>query len=302
MSKPKKTIDTLTQDIYKVLDRNEHHEFTGDPAKVGSQFYGTIENATKERSGPRELGSLWASDLGKPCLRQLWYSFHRPELGEPLPQATSFKFLYGSILEDLVLCLAKEAGHEVTHEQERVEYQVNDKWKVSGKIDAVIDGILLDVKSTTPYGYKKYTGEGLSAKNDTFGYRYQLAFYETFGPVRSPETGFLWIDKQLGKLKYKRLDDTVSKEDLERQIQRTIETLDNPDLPDRPSDFDAQVAVQASNRKVPTPCSYCAFKRECWNEPESNFKLRTFLYSTGPVDFVTIEKEPRVPELHYRET
>jgi len=67
-----KSIQTLTADIYSVLDQTVEHEpdsklAAGYAMKIGGEF----AKATLKRDRPREKGKLWASDLGKPCMRCL---------------------------------------------------------------------------------------------------------------------------------------------------------------------------------------------------------------------------------------
>ena len=59
--------------------------------------------------------------------------------------------MYGDIIETLVLWLARQAGHEVKWEQKEVSID-----GVTGHIDAVIDGVLADLKSCSPFSYKKF--------------------------------------------------------------------------------------------------------------------------------------------------
>jgi hypothetical protein len=76
----------------------------------------------------------------------------------------NFKFLYGDTLEVLLLFLAKESGHEVTHEQYEVEAD-----GVKGHTDAVIDGVPVDCKSASPSAYAKFEN-GQFVFDDPFGY------------------------------------------------------------------------------------------------------------------------------------
>ena len=51
--------------------------------------------------------------------------------------------MYGHILEQMVLFFVKLSGHEVTHEQKSVKVS-----GISGHMDCVIDGEVIDVKHT----------------------------------------------------------------------------------------------------------------------------------------------------------
>src|SRR6056300_1552527 len=111
-----KTIDTLVEDIYYVLDHTKDHEARSSE-EAGLRIGTELLKSTERRDKGREFGKLWASDLGKRCDRQHWYNFNEPEHGEKLSGHTKFKFLYGNILEESVLWLAEEAGHTVGGQQ-----------------------------------------------------------------------------------------------------------------------------------------------------------------------------------------
>ena len=144
-----KKIDTLVADIYALLDEAyDHGEADGTIASAVEGIGASFKRALSSRTKKREPGKLWASEVGDECLRRLWYKHHQPEDGEKLEPHTRFKFLYGDILEETVLMLAKEAGHTVEGMQERVEMESPDGTKlISGRKDAKIDGHNVDVGS-----------------------------------------------------------------------------------------------------------------------------------------------------------
>ncbi len=289
-----KSIDTLVEDIYHVLDATKDHEpdaasTEAAAGRIGNEFI----KATQKRDEPRMLGRLWASDLGKPCMRQHWYNFNEPEYGEKLSGHTKFKFLYGNLLEESVLWLAEEAGHSVSGQQSSVELQLDNDWTVRGRIDAVIDGVLVDVKSTSSYGYKKYTTEGLDATNDTFGYRYQVGFYHHYNdldPQPSDVSGFVWIDKQNGHVAYTETEvpDAV---DIRSRAEDIVSAVEGGEM-DAERGFSPEPYGKSGNMKLPVGCSYCAFKHRCWRDANNGNGLRGFLYSHGPVWFTDIARPP----------
>ena len=59
--------------------------------------------------------------------------------------------MFGDILEELLLFLAKEAGHTVTGQQDTLSIS-----GVNGHRDAIIDGRLVDVKSASSYSFRKF--------------------------------------------------------------------------------------------------------------------------------------------------
>lgn len=296
-----KKIDTLVEDIYYVLDHTEEHEPTPDlAAQYAMRIGGEMAKSTLQRNKPRQRGKLWASDLGKPCMRQHWYNFNKPEAAEPLAGYTKFKFLYGNVLEEAALYMAEEAGHEVKHQQHTVAWDIERPgidWTVSGRIDAVIDGTLIDVKSTSSYGFKRYK-DGIDASNDSFGYLYQLGFYKAFLEVEdlNDSVGFVWIDKQNGHIKYTPCT-TPDKEQLSQRAHDIIDAVEQESEQDVDRGYSAEPYGKSGNECLPMSCSYCSYKKECWKDSNGGQGLRTFAYAHKPVHFTNVVREPRALEV-----
>lgn len=284
-------IDTLIQDIYALIEEGvEDYEDTGFARQSGD----VLERGLRPRDGQR-AARVWFSNAGGPCVRKLWYKVNAPSDAEPLRAHTRIKFLYGDLLEGLLLDLARRAGHTVEYEQERVEFN-----GITGRIDAVIDGVLVDVKTASSYAFKKFQG-GLRSEDDSFGYLEQLKGYlwalrETVREDSEVEcernrAAFLVINKETGKLHldvHEFSDDELAAtaEELTRRKQ-VAEDEDN--TPERA--FEPQPEGKSGNLKLGVNCSYCEFKQTCWPG------LRTFLYSNKPIHLVHVEREPNVPEL-----
>ena len=294
-----KDIRDLEKDIYKVLDSGIDHDPSPDlAAEYAMRIGGEMAKATRPRSQEREYGKLWASDLGETCLRKQYYKFNSTDEKEPLLGHTKFKFLYGNILEEAVLYLAEEAGHDVRNQQGRVEASFDNDWVVSGRIDAVVDGVLVDVKSTSSFGYKKYESEGLLPSNDTFGYLWQLGFYYHYGYVAggrdSGRAGFIWIDKQNGHILYNGVYPYLP---TSQQIDTKVRHLSSAVITLDPFKVATVPDGKSGNMKLSTKCSYCDFKHKCWEDANGGKGLRTFLYSSGPVYFTNVKREPKVEEI-----
>lgn len=292
---PPRTINTLTEDIYEVLDATKDH--TSDSAlaaRYAMAIGGEFAKATVKRDRPREKGKLWASDIGKKCLRQAWYNFNESQYASKLDGHTKFKFLYGNILEEAVLYFAEEAGHVVTHPQYTVEHQLNGDWTIRGRIDAIVDGHLVDVKSTSSFGYKRYK-DGITTSIDSFGYIEQLAYYSRFIDVPAKDGGFIWIDKQNGHIKYTPVD-LPDRDHIERKANHIVEAVDKVEG-DVPRGYLPEAYGKSGNEKLSIGCSYCPYKRRCWRQSNGGKGLRTFLYNQGPIDFTAIKREPKCPEV-----
>jgi hypothetical protein len=230
--------------------------------------------------------SLRMSNIGKPCERQLWYEVNSSHLSEELRPETYMKFMYGHLIEELVLFLAELAGHEVKGRQDTHEIE-----GIQGHRDAVIDGTLVDVKSASSYSFKKFK-EGTLTENDPFGYVGQLQSYLYAGQTdatitNKDQAAFLVVDKTLGHitLDVHQKDET----DWPEIYKAKKELVASSELP--PRGYDAEPMGQSGNMMLGFNCSYCPFSKVCWPEQ------RTFLYSNRPITLVEVKLEPRVPEL-----
>lgn len=277
-----KKIDTIVEDIYGVIDGDVS---VSDKAieELGGRLSQTISQQLRRREARTELRM---SNLGTPCDRKLWYSINKPEHAEKLPSAAKFKFLFGHLLEDIVLWLAEQSGHKVEGRQD--ECQIGT---VKGHRDAVIDGRLVDVKSASTYSYKKFNTNSLVG-DDAFGYLTQLGGYLEAArndPLIEDRdrASFLVVDKTLGNIcldTYKFPEYNYNK-----MVEEKKEVLASPFPPRR--SFSDVPDGKSGNRKLGVACSYCPFKSSCWPD------LRTFSYSTGPVFLTQVNRVPNVQEV-----
>lgn len=290
-----KTIDELVPDIYQVLRNSLEGKGVKltieQQAELGAAIAGKVRRALDRGLTMRLPKTLRMSEIGKPCLRQLWYTVYYPEKGEKLLPHTQFKFLYGDILEELVLFLAKVAGHKVEGEQEQLEFMHNG-WRIVGHRDAIIDDVLVDVKSASSYSFKKFE-EGLDDGNDAFGYRMQLQCYNANGPSRN--MAWIPVDKQNGTigLSKHRRPNYVNVPD---RLDAITAALDNP-VVEPARTFDLVPEGKSGNMKLGVECSYCSFKQECWKASNAGYGLRAFSYAGRPVFLGTVVRTPKVPEI-----
>jgi hypothetical protein len=286
-----KTIDTLVPDIYEVL-RNQGTELSVEQqAAFGAGVARKLSLALNKVEWKRPPKTLRMSEIGKPCVRSLWYTVHHPQHGEKLLPHTRMKFLYGDIIEEQVLFLAKVAGHKVEGEQERLEMEHNG-WKIVGHRDAIIDDVLVDVKSASSYSFKKFQ-EGMNDDNDAFGYRMQLQAYDEAERRTKRRLGWVAVDKQNGTVCF---SEHTKKIDFYKRLDAVTRALDNPVVPPG-REFAVLPEGKSGNLKLGVECSYCAFKKECWKDSNAGYGLRAFAYDRGPVFLTEVVRTPNVPEI-----
>lgn len=277
-----KDISTLVGDIYRLVDKG------GDISdELVDGFASSLAGIVRDRMKEREQASyLRPSNIGEKCDRRLWYSVNHPSLAEPLTPETKLKFLIGDIHEAVLLFLAEAAGHSVTGQQDVVSIG-----PVSGSRDAVVDGVLLDVKSASSRSFDKFVA-GIKPGTDSFGYLKQLNFYLEASQddelvTDKSRAAFLASDKTLGKIT---LDvHERAGYDFGKLIETKLALLASPQLPAK--GYFPEPFGESGNEKLGVECSYCPFKRACYPN------LRTFIYSYGPVFLTTVKREPKVPEV-----
>lgn len=275
----------LIKDIYRVVEQGA--EVTEEQAnQFGKELSDLIVRRLSDQlENKRRNFTLRMSNIGKGA-RQLWYE-SRFEPNEKFEGPTLIKFIMGDIAESLVLFLAEVSGHSVTAKQ--LEVSVNG---IKGHIDSDIDGVTVDVKSTSPFQFKKFK-TGSLIEDDPFGYIDQLGGY---CKSRGTSGAFLALNKVDGHLAY--LELTPEELGVSRVSDR-IEYLKQELAKDEPPERCYQdVPEGASGNKVlGVNCSYCAFKDRCWADSNGGIGLRTFLYSSGPKFFTKVLREPKVYEV-----
>lgn len=276
------------EDIYSVVaDKGGWGKVANDyfKEKVGDTMWTRLTPPEEPRKG-----SLRMSNIGKPCERQLWYSIHEEGEGEKLHPSAHLKFLYGDLLEDLLLSLAVAAGHTVEGHQDVMKVK-----GIKGHRDAVIDGVTVDVKSASSYSFKKFESNLLREEgNDGFGYIQQLSSYVYAAkddPLVIDKKGgaFLVIDKTLGKICLDYYDFKEELEGKEEFFEARIDMASSTSPP--PRGFEPVPEGKSGNEKLGFQCSYCGFKKKCFPE------LRTFSGYNGPVYLSTVKREPRMREI-----
>ena len=279
-----KQIETLIQDIYDLLENRNTPEGVDVDSEI-DKFGEAMKDLMKKEFLPHQYGSrkLRLSAIGKPD-RQLWYSYNG-YTGEKLLPHNFIKFMYGHMIEELILFYTRMAGHTVEGEQKQCTVE-----GVKGHMDARIDGRLIDVKSTSTFGFKKFK-DGTLAEDDPFGYVAQLKAYAH--SEGDDKYGWVAIDKQNGHLTYLEYDNNTQHEKINYDIAERVNHVKEMVKAEQPPErcYEPVPDGKSGNMKLPTGCSYCGYKKHCYPD------LRGFAYS-GSVRFLTkVVNEPKVPEI-----
>lgn len=282
-----KKLGTLVDDIYGLFTGG--HVVNEKNLQVALHNIGeSIKKGLLEANKyTREKAKLRMSAIGTKD-RKLWYIHNLPpEQQEVINGPTNIKFLYGHILEELLLLLVKEAGHTVTGEQDTLVID-----GVEGHRDCKIDGVTTDVKSASKWSFQKFE-KGTLFKDDPFGYIAQISAYIQAGGDK--EGAFLAINKESGEIVVLMVPqiDTINASTRIAEVKQVV----NLPKPPEQKCYEPKPYGTSGNLVLDGNCGYCAFKDLCWKDANGGKGIRRFQYSNKVEEFVEITKEPKVEEI-----
>lgn len=283
-----KQLDTLVPDIYEILGNLSKGEPLPITEEALDETMASMKEAILHWATPRKRDTDFTvrmSNVGKPS-RQMWFEKRDPSGRGDVDGATQIKFLYGHILEEIVLMLVRMAGHNVTDEQKEVT--VNG---IVGHMDCKINGQVVDVKSASKFAFNKFRN-GTLAADDPFGYLGQLAGYEK--AEGTDDGGFLVINKESGEL-CMYVPDDLDKPNIDTKINSLLDEL-KLDKPPKMC-YNPEPEGLKGNMKLPKGCTWCKYKHECHKDANDGEGLRTFKYSTGFKYLTKVVAEPKVDEI-----
>jgi len=276
----------IIKDIYSKLDKlndgdidlsDEAIEKTGEAIKEVIKQWSTPQPSTKF--------TIRMSNIGKP-LRQLWFDSKESSVRSRIPPQTFIKFLYGHLLEEIVLMFVRMTDHKVSDEQKEVSLD-----GIKGHIDCKIDGEVVDIKTASNFGFKKFATNSLH-ENDSFGYLMQLAAYET--AEDSAKGGFIAINKETGELTSYEPGELV-KPNAKVKIDQIKQAIQQETAP--PLCYQPVPEGKSGNMKLHTNCVYCAHKHTCWKDSNGGRGLRVFKYANGLKYLTRVSVLPKVDEV-----
>ena len=283
------SIDTLVDDIYKTLEAENNMASMKNKEsleKFGREIMSVARRALSEGTRERK-NNLRMSQIGKPD-RQLWYDMQEGVEAVEIDGKTRLKFLYGEILEALLVLLTEVSGHEVTEQQKEV-----DILGVKGHKDCRIDGVLTDIKSASPYAFKKFK-EGTLHSDDPFGYIAQISGYAE--AEKDNEAAFLAIDKSSADIALMKIESVhmINATDRINSVKKTVSSSTPPKRC-----YEPEPDGKSGNMKLAIGCVFCPYKFTCWADANNGQGIRSFKYSNGERHLVQVNKVPDVEEVIY---
>jgi|TARA_R110000851_G_scaffold312684_2_gene474010 hypothetical protein len=284
----KNKLENLVPDIYKIIEVLADDKVIDIPEEAYESFGKDMTEALRGWATPmvRPKNGLRMSNIGRP-LKRLWYDLKSENsTPERINAPTYIKFLYGHLLEVLLLFFVKLTGHVVEAEQKEISVS-----GIKGHMDCKIDGEVIDIKTASGYSFRKFK-EGTLAQSDSFGYLSQLAGYEE--AEKTSNGGFLVMNKETGELT------TFIPDDLDKpNIVYKIKEVKKAISLDYPPEFCYYPVPEgvSGNMKLPRDCTYCPHKFECHKDANDGVGLRAFKYAKGIVYLTKVEKLPNVQEI-----
>jgi hypothetical protein len=284
------SLSNLVPDIYETVSKGIELN-ANERAELGEQLVSAVlQGLGKNEEQPK--GILRMSNFGTPCTRKLWYTVNTPEKAEPLEPWARIKYTIGHLLEAMILMVGKKTGkHAIEGTQTELDFH-----GIKGHRDAVIDGVVVDVKSANSRGMDKFKNHSLE-DDDPFGYLDQLSLY-TAASKDDPmvtvkkEAAFLAVDKESGRL----VLDKYKVKDIDEDTIEAKKKMLAADAPPRRA-YLPESDGKSGNQKLGVACSYCPYKHTCWSDANKGRGLRGFWYSTGPRWLTWVEREPEVSEI-----
>jgi CRISPR/Cas system-associated exonuclease Cas4 (RecB family) len=223
-------------------------------------------NEQKMAERIREKGTAnklnpYISDAGR-CIRQVTYSLMNVKPSDPFTDDSLMNFLVGHAVEEAWAEILTAAGAEFVRE-ERVEIPAGST-RVTGRKD--FDGIrllwhgaIVELKSTSSRSMSWTLKKGEQGKED---HRRQLNLYLYASGTPFGYLVYLVKDATRGEpilhAYLVELDEAQARNDLQAMAS-AHELAKASKLP----------AIPEGNKKSTFPCSYCVYRKLCW-EPDAN--------------------------------
>lgn len=285
MESPNKDINFLVDDIYELVEKGH------TPSQTNLELFGKgVQEAVASAlmQGCSKRGNhLRMSNIGTPD-RKLWFTLKEPVTDEKhISAAQAISFMYGHIIEQFVLFLVREAGYVVTDEQKEVSLE-----GVDGHLDCKIEGFLFDVKGMSSWGFTKFSSAASLVANDTYGYVEQISGYAQAEGKES--AGFLVFNKERGTLALCLLTE-FDLIDARKRIKHIKAMLEKKELPERC--YQPIPDGKSGNMMLDKACSWCQFKKKCYNDANGGQGLRAFQYANEIKWLTHVAREPNVREI-----
>ena len=274
-----KTSMLLLVSIQEFLDKAGQGEVKL-PDHLIQEFKDSCETAIKKQFNRREGAKLRMSGIGRPVCQQILSM-------QDCPKESSYndimRFLFGDLIEAVAMLVIKAAGIKVVGEQKPCSI-VLDKENIKGTLDVILDEDgtkkVWDIKSASPFSFDQKFKNGYDKikEDDPFGYIVQGHLYGEANNM--PFGGWIVINKSTGEWAVVDAPEDIS------ERKRVLQQADNIVKVVKKADFkkaklkddwetyrkDGEI-VRTKNRLMPKLCSFCEYKKHCWEDARLENKI-----------------------------
>ena len=277
-------------------------EVTVSPSAIKDFAKECKESVEKQLNKKRKF-SIRMSGLGRPLCQQL---LDRQGIQEDMDYNALFRFLFGDLVESVMVLIMEQADVEIVAKQKSVKLTIAGH-EVTGTLDLILRdemGIekVWDVKSASEWAFKfKYTGFGGYDKikeDDPFGYVMQGHLYgEATG---LPFGGWIVVNKSSGELAMVEAPDWQAEDRKEylKDAERRVKRLLDPDpkfVKPFKSEFETYKVkgevIRTGNKTLPKICSMCGYRSHCWSKSQLHDKVTSRAKATPKIWYDVLKKK-----------
>ena len=259
-------------------------EVTISPSAIEDFAQECKDSVDRQLNKKREF-SIRMSGLGRPLCQQL---LDRQGIEEEMVYNALFRFMFGDLVESVVVLIMEQADVEIIDKQKAVELEIAGQ-KITGTLDLIVrdetgTDKVWDVKSASEWAFKfKYTGYGGYDKikeDDPFGYVMQGHLYgEATG---LPFGGWIVVNKSSGEIamveapEWQEEDRKAYMKDAEARVKRLLDPSNEFVKPYK-SEFETYKVkgehVRTGNKTLHKICSMCGYRSHCWSNAQLHPKV-----------------------------
>jgi len=277
-------------------------EVTISPSAI-MDFANECRDAIDKQINSRREFRIRMSGLGRPICQQI---LEREKHVEDMDYNAFFRFLFGDIVESVLVLIMEQADVEIVEKQKAVSLDIAGQ-KILGTLDLILKdemGVdkVWDVKSASEWAFKfKYTGYGGYEKikeDDPFGYIMQGHLYgEATG---LPFGGWIVVNKSSGQVAVVEAPDWQDEDrklymaDAEKRVKRLLDP-DPKFVKPFKSEFETYKVkgeeIRTGNKVLPKICGMCGYRSHCWSKSQLHDKVTSKAKSPPKVWYDVLKKK-----------
>jgi len=277
-------------------------EVTISPSAI-IDFANECRDAVDKQLNSRRQFKIRMSGLGRPICQQI---LEREKHIEDMDYNALFRFLFGDIVESVLVLIMEQADVDIVEKQKAVKLTIAGH-EVNGTLDLIMRDELgvekvWDVKSASEWAFKfKYTGYGGYDKikeDDPFGYIMQGHLYAEATGL--PFGGWVVVNKSSGEVAMVEAPDWQDEDrrlymaDAEKRVKRLLDPDPNFVKPFK-SEFETYKVkgevIRTGNKTLPKICGMCGHRSHCWSKAQLHGKITSKAKSQPKVWYDVLKKK-----------